>query len=173
MRYCTTLFPRMSHRTRGTTPTTGAALMSALLVMIIITGLGVAAITRTDTAPRTVIEAIRIARDAGFETIKINAVLMRGFNDDEIADFADFAREHDVNYRLIEFMPLDSSRAWSRESVVSADEALAAIRRRHDLVQLNRDDPSSTALEFAFADGGPGRRSHSPADPAGDLHGQP
>jgi cyclic pyranopterin phosphate synthase len=82
---------------------------------------------------------------------------MRGFNEDEIADFADFAREHEVDVRLIEFMPLDSSRAWSRASVVSADEMLEALGRRHDLVPLDRGDPASTSLDFAFADGGPGR----------------
>jgi cyclic pyranopterin phosphate synthase len=117
----------------------------------------VAEITRCDATPATVIEAIRLARDTGFDPIKVNAVVMRGFNDDEIADFADFAREHDVDVRLIEFMPLDSSRAWSRGSVVSADEMLAAMGRRHDLVPVDRGDPASTSLNFSFADGGPGR----------------
>lgn len=116
----------------------------------------VARITRTAATPATVIGAIRIARDAGFDPIKVNAVLMRGFNDDEIADFADFARRHDVGVRLIEFMPLDSGRAWSRDVVVPADEMLAAIRRRHDLAPADRHDPSSTSLNFSFADGAPG-----------------
>ncbi len=116
----------------------------------------VARITRTSTTPQTVVDAIRLAREAGFDPIKVNAVLMRGFNEDELADFADFAREHRIDMRLIEFMPLDSSRAWSRADVVSADEMLAAIRKRHDLVPLDGDDPSSTSLNFAFADGGAG-----------------
>lgn len=117
----------------------------------------VAEVTRSTATPATVIEAIRRARDAGFDPIKVNAVVMRGFNDDEIPDFADFAREHDVDVRLIEFMPLDSSRAWSRASMVSADEMLRAMGRRHDLVPLDRNDPASTSLDFSFADGGPGR----------------
>ena len=117
----------------------------------------VAEVTRSTATPATVVEAIRLARDAGFDPIKVNAVVMRGFNDDEIPDFADFAREHDVDLRLIEFMPLDSSRAWSRASVVSADEMLEAMGRRHDLVPLDRGDPASTSLNFSFADGGPGR----------------
>ncbi|MHC4415670.1 MAG: GTP 3',8-cyclase MoaA [Planctomycetota bacterium] len=116
----------------------------------------VAKITRTSNTAETVINAIDIARGAGFDPIKVNAVLMRGFNDDEVADFADFARAHGINMRLIEFMPLDSSRAWSRADVVSADEMLAKISARHDLVPLDRDDPSSTSLNFSFADGSPG-----------------
>jgi cyclic pyranopterin phosphate synthase len=54
-------------------------------------------------------------------------------------------------------MPLDSSRAWTRASVVSADEMLQAMGSRHDLVPLDRGDPTDTALGFSFADGGPGR----------------
>lgn len=116
----------------------------------------VAAITRTRTGPETVVAAIRVARAAGFDPIKVNAVVMRGINDDETADFADFAREHAIEMRLIEFMPLDSSRAWSRADVVGADEMLAAIRRRHALVPLDGADPSSTSVNFGFADGAPG-----------------
>jgi cyclic pyranopterin phosphate synthase len=117
----------------------------------------VAAITRTSTTPQTVIDAIRLAREAAFHPVKVNAVMMRGINDDEPADFADFARTHDIDMRLIEFMPLDSSRAWSRAEVVSADEILAAVSRRHELVPVHPDDPSSTSRNYRFADGGPGR----------------
>jgi cyclic pyranopterin phosphate synthase len=116
----------------------------------------VRAITRTATGPEAVIEAIGLARAAGFEPIKVNAVIMRGVNDDELADFADFARAHAVSMRLIEFMPLDSQRAWRPQDVVGADEMLRAIRARHGLAALAGDDPSSTSLNFAFADGAPG-----------------
>ncbi len=117
----------------------------------------VAAITRTKTSPRTVIDAIDAARDAGLSPIKVNAVIIRGVNDDEVADFAGFARDHAIDVRLIEFMPLDSSRKWTMKHVVGADEMLERIRRRHDLVDLERDNPHSTSLNFAFADGAPGR----------------
>ena len=117
----------------------------------------VAAITRTAASPETVITAIRRAREAGFDPIKVNAVIMRGTNDDEIADFADFAREHAINMRLIEFMPLDSGHTWNRDSVVVADEMLEAIGSRHELAVVNGADPSSTSVNFRFADGAPGR----------------
>lgn len=114
------------------------------------------AITRTNSEPQTVIDAIAHATKAGLAPVKVNAVVMRGFNDDELADFADFAREHNVDMRLIEFMPLDSSRAWNKDDVVSADEMLAAIRTRHELAPED-DDPHSTSLNFKFADSAPGR----------------
>ncbi len=113
-------------------------------------------ITRRDTGPEIVIRAIRLAFRAGYEAPKVNAVIMRGVNEDEVADFADFARAEGINMRLIEFMPLDSSRAWRRADVVTADEMLRAIRERHDVVALEGDDPSSTSMNYAFADGTPG-----------------
>ncbi len=119
----------------------------------------VQAITRTESTPTSVIRAIQLARDAGFQPIKVNAVIMRGVNDDEVADFADFAIEHGIDMRLIEFMPLDSSRAWDRTQVVGADEMLAKIRERHELIAVHEDDPSSTSMNFTFAHGaqqGPG-----------------
>ncbi len=113
-------------------------------------------ITRTNSTPETIVRAVHAAKAAGLEPVKVNAVVMRGVNDDEVADFADFARQHAVDMRLIEFMPLDSSRSWRREDVVGADEMLARIRERHELVAEN-DDPHSTSLNFRFADGSPGR----------------
>jgi cyclic pyranopterin phosphate synthase len=111
------------------------------------------AITRSDATPEGIVAAIEAARAAGLEPIRVNAVVLRGVNEDEVADFADFARGCDIDMRLIEFMPLDSSRGWKREDVVSADEMLAAIRARHDLVPLGRDDEHGTALNFGFGDG--------------------
>ncbi len=116
----------------------------------------VAAITRRNITADSIIDAIRLAKAAGFDPIKINAVVIRGINDDEVADFADFAREHAVDYRLIEFMPLDSGHAWARQKVFSATEMLERISARHDLVPVEEDDPHSTSLNFTFADGSPG-----------------
>jgi cyclic pyranopterin phosphate synthase len=113
--------------------------------------------TRTSATVDGVVQAIRVCKEAGLGPIKINAVAMRGFNDDEPADFADFAREHGVDVRMIEWMPLDSSRRWDRAQVLCADEIISAIRERHDLVALDPDDAHTTSLNFAFADGAPGR----------------
>jgi cyclic pyranopterin phosphate synthase len=110
----------------------------------------VQSITRTHSTPDVVKRAIALARAAGFDPIKVNAVIMRGVNDDEVADFADFAIEQDIDMRLIEFMPLDSSRAWDRDQVVSADEMLERIRARHELIPIDDDDPSSTSINFRF-----------------------
>lgn len=117
----------------------------------------VAAMTRTRSTADSVINAIHLAREAGLGPIKLNAVVMRGVNDDEVADFASFAREHEVDYRLIEFMPLDSSRAWNRETVVTAADMLEAITARHELVPETRADPHQPATGYRFADGSPGR----------------
>src|SRR5215210_7000487 len=83
-----------------------------------------------------VLEGIHAARQAGLTPIKINAVIVRGHNDVEVADFAAFAREHDLQMRFIEFMPLDSGHEWSREMVVSGREMRERIEERYPLVPL-------------------------------------
>jgi cyclic pyranopterin phosphate synthase len=115
------------------------------------------AITRTNSTPETTVHAIACAKAAGLMPIKVNAVVMRGINDDELADFADFAREQDIDLRLIEFMPLDSSRAWTKDDVVGASEMIEKIGARHELAPVGDDSPHSTSLNFTFADGAPGR----------------
>ena len=111
----------------------------------------IGAITRSRTGVADTVRAIDAARAAGLGPVKVNAVIMRGVNDDECADFADFALEHRVDMRLIEWMPLDSGRTWRRDEVFTAREMLAAIRARHELVDLGRGDPSQTSLDFGFA----------------------
>ena len=83
-------------------------------------------ITRRDALARVLV-GIDAALAAGFSPVKINCVLMRGVNDDEIVDFATFGRERGVTVRFIEFMPLDADDAWGAEKVVPADEVVAAI----------------------------------------------
>ena len=77
-----------------------------------------------------VLQGLEAAKTAGLQPIKINAVIVRGHNEDEVADFADFAREHDVKMRFIEFMPLDSGHDWSRDDVVSGREIRERIEER-------------------------------------------
>jgi cyclic pyranopterin phosphate synthase len=103
-----------------------------------------------------VLAGIEAAKRAGLQPIKINAVIVRGHNEDEVADFAAFAREHDVKMRFIEFMPLDSGHDWSREDVVSGREIRERISERFPLVPLDVHRGSETATRYRFADGAPG-----------------
>ena len=100
--------------------------------------------------------AIDAAKKFGFEPIKINAVLVRGRNDDEIVDFARFAREYDVAMRFIEFMPLDSGHEWSREMVVPGKEIHDTINAVYPLRLKESSRGSETAWKYEFADGGKG-----------------
>jgi cyclic pyranopterin phosphate synthase len=103
-----------------------------------------------------VLAGITAAKDAGLEPIKINAVIVRGHNEDEVADFAAFAREHDVKMRFIEFMPLDSGHEWSRADVVSGKEIRERINERFPLVRVEVARGSDTSSRYRFADGAPG-----------------
>ncbi|MEK7854962.1 MAG: GTP 3',8-cyclase MoaA [Acidobacteriota bacterium] len=112
-------------------------------------------ITAVDALEK-VLEAIKTARLLGFEPIKINAVIVRGRNDDELVDFARFAREHSVSFRFIEFMPLDSGHDWSRDMVVSGREIRDAINSVYPMRLKGSSRGSETAWKFEFADGAPG-----------------
>jgi cyclic pyranopterin phosphate synthase len=112
-------------------------------------------ITGVDMLAR-VLEGIRAAQRVGLTPVKVNAVVVRGHNDAEVADMAAFAREHDVVMRFIEYMPLDSGHGWSRERVVSGAEVRAAINERFLLVAKKGERGSETATRYRFADGAPG-----------------
>jgi cyclic pyranopterin phosphate synthase len=103
-----------------------------------------------------VLNGIAAAKKAGLDPIKINAVIVRDHNEDEVADFAAFAREHDVKMRFIEFMPLDSGHEWAREDVVSGKEIRERINERFPLVRVDVARGSDTSSRFRFADGAPG-----------------
>ena len=103
-----------------------------------------------------VLAGIEAAKRAGLQPIKINAVIVRGHNEDEVVDFAAFAREHDVKMRFIEFMPLDSGHDWSREMVVSGREIRERISERFPLVASDVVRGSETSSRYRFADGGLG-----------------
>lgn len=107
-------------------------------------------------ALRSVWDGIEATRAAGFPPAKINCVVIRGMNDDEVADFADFARATSVCIRFIEYMPLDNGHQWDRQMLVGGREVLHRIEQRHKLVPIDRDRPSETALKYAFADGAAG-----------------
>ena len=103
-----------------------------------------------------VYDSIAAAKRFGFEPVKVNACIVRGINDDELVDFAGFARENDVSFRFIEFMPLDSGHDWSREMVVSGKEIHAAINTAYPLILKENSRGSQTSWKYEFADGSPG-----------------
>jgi len=99
-----------------------------------------------------VLESIRLARDLGFHPIKVNSVIIRDLNDHEIEALADFARREQVTLRYIEFMPLDSGRAWLRDLVVPGREILERLRRRHALHPVIPGNPAETARRWRLDD---------------------
>jgi GTP 3',8-cyclase len=110
-------------------------------------------ITRVPGSFKKVLAGIRAAKSAGLTPLKINCVLLRGFNDDEIEGFARFAREENVVVRFIEFMPLEEGRLWSPEIVVPLNEIVSRISREMPLVPLAPREPSETARRYTFSDG--------------------
>jgi len=110
-------------------------------------------ITRVPGSFEKVLRGIRAARSAGLTPLKVNCVLLRGFNDGEIEGFARFAREENVVVRFIEFMPLEEGRLWTPEIVVPLAEIVERIHRVLPLTPLAPREPSETARRYTFADG--------------------
>ena len=109
-------------------------------------------ITRRDELDK-VLEGIDAAVSAGLAPVKINCVVMRGVNDDEIVDFARFGRDRGVTVRFIEFMPLDAQGEWTNEQVVTKAEIVAAIG---DVFPLDpvAERESDPAARWRYVDGG-------------------
>ncbi|HSU56425.1 MAG TPA: GTP 3',8-cyclase MoaA [Candidatus Dormibacteraeota bacterium] len=100
-----------------------------------------------------VLRGISLAQELGFNPVKVNAVMIRGINDHEVEALAEFAREKNLSFRFIEFMPLDSARAWLKEMVVPGRELLDRLQKRFQLRPLASSNPSETAKRWAFEDG--------------------
>jgi GTP 3',8-cyclase len=111
-----------------------------------------ARITRVANGYDHVLSGIRAARRAGLWPLKVNCVLMRGFNEDQIIPFGMFAREEGVIVRFIEFMPLEEGRTWSPDTVVTLEEILARMGEYRPLVEIPRAR-SETARRYRFDDG--------------------
>ncbi len=109
-------------------------------------------ITRVPGGYDAVLAGIRAAKRAGLEPVKVNSVLLRGFNDDQIIPFAHFARNEGVELRFIEFMPLEEDRVWTPEIVVRLDEIVATLRREFDFEEVAHLR-SETARRYRFTDG--------------------
>jgi cyclic pyranopterin phosphate synthase len=108
------------------------------------------AITRRDELAK-VLDGIDAALEAGLAPVKVNAVMMRGVNDDELLDFARFGRDKGVVVRFIEFMPLDADQNWSNGSVVTAAEIVERIGAEHPLEALPAS--SAPAMRYRYLDG--------------------
>ena len=108
--------------------------------------------TRRDALPRVLRGLEVLASFPEAHPIKVNAVAMRGFTEDEVLPFAHFAREHPYEVRFIEFMPLDADHAWTPDSVLSGEEIRAIIEQQWALVPVERE-PHATARVYRFADG--------------------
>jgi cyclic pyranopterin phosphate synthase len=109
-------------------------------------------LTRRDSLPRVLRGLEAIARHPEVRPIKVNAVALRGFTEEEALPFAEFARSTSYQVRFIEFMPLDGDHAWTPDQVLSGDEIRANIHSVHPLEERPRE-PHATARVFRFADG--------------------
>ncbi len=114
-------------------------------------------ITRSTTTVSRVLETVAWAKEVGLNPVKHNAVVIRGFNGDELPELSDLARTMGVDVRLIEYMPLDSGKRWEMDKVVTADEMIDSINARHELVPIGRPRPHAPATGYQFADGSEGR----------------
>ena len=111
-----------------------------------------ARITRVPNGYESVLAGVRAARKAGLDPVKINCVLLRGFNEDQVIPFGMFAREEQVVVRFIEFMPLEEDRVWTPQIVVTLDEV---VRRMSEYLPLEEitHERSETARRYRFRDG--------------------
>ncbi|MDQ4091173.1 MAG: GTP 3',8-cyclase MoaA [Actinomycetota bacterium] len=109
------------------------------------------AITRRHALDQ-VLDGIEAAVEAGFAPVKVNCVLVRGVNDDEIVDFATFGRERGVTIRFIEFMPLDAEQGWTPGTVVPSAEVVAAVSAAFPLQPVEARG-SAPAARFRYVDG--------------------
>jgi cyclic pyranopterin phosphate synthase len=109
-----------------------------------------AEITRRDALP-AVLDGIDAARAAGFEPVKVNCVLIRGVNDDEIVDFARYGRDNGVVVRFIEFMPLDATSLWNQDSVVASEEVVSRIAATFPIEAIR--EGTQPASRYRYLDG--------------------
>src|SRR5438874_6879534 len=109
-------------------------------------------ITRVSNGFDNVLAGIRQSRRVGLWPVKVNCVLMRGFNEDQIIPFGLFARDEGVVVRFIEFMPLEEDRVWVPETVVTLDEILHRMSEYRPLVEIPHQR-SETARRYRFDDG--------------------
>jgi cyclic pyranopterin phosphate synthase len=108
--------------------------------------------TRRDALPRVLRGLETLGAFADRVTIKVNAVAIRGFTEQEVLPFARFAREHPFEVRFIEFMPLDADRTWDISQVLAGEEVRALVEQHWPLERIERE-AGATAVTWRFADG--------------------
>src|SRR5258708_22257908 len=133
-------------------PVKGAGLSRATVSMDAVDPERFARITRVANGYDRVLAGIRAARSAALWPVKVNCVLLRGFNEDQVVPFGKFAREEGVTVRFIEFMPLEEDRVWSPDTVVPLDEILTRMAEYRPLVEIPHAR-SETARRYRFDDG--------------------
>jgi cyclic pyranopterin phosphate synthase len=112
-----------------------------------------ARITRVANGFDRVLAGIRAAKRAALDPVKVNCVLLRGFNEDQIVEFGKFSRDEGVIVRFIEFMPLEEGRVWSPEVVVRLEEIVETLSEWKPLRPLPANVASETARRYTFEDG--------------------
>jgi cyclic pyranopterin phosphate synthase len=112
-----------------------------------------ARITRVPDSYEKVLAGVHAAQRAGLGPVKVNCVLLRGFNEDQIVPFARFARDEAVIVRFIEFMPLEEDRLWTPDVVVPLSEVVSKLNDFRPLVSLPAKHPGETARRYTFDDG--------------------
>ena len=106
------------------------------------------------TGLEQVIKGILAAKQAGFDPVKINAVAMRGETEEDVVPLAFFARQHGLELRFIEYMPLDAGHLWERDKVLFAADIIELIERGiGPLVPVSDPDPKAPAVDYEYADG--------------------
>lgn len=102
-----------------------------------------------------VLDGIAAAQAAGFERIRLNALAIRGLTDEQIVPLAEFAREHSLELRFIEFMPLDADAQWNDQAVLPGAEVRQTLEKEFGpLLPVTGSDPSQPARDFCYADRG-------------------
>lgn len=106
------------------------------------------------TGIEKVISAIKAAKTYDFRKIRLNAIAIRGLTENELIPLAYFAREHELELRFIEFMPLDADDKWDQQKVLSGEEIRSSLETEFcGLEPVDRDDPSQPAMDYRFEDG--------------------
>ena len=112
-----------------------------------------ARITRVPGSYEQVLRGVRAAKKAGLEPVKVNCVLLRGFNEDQVVPFARFSRDEGVIVRFIEFMPLEEDRLWTPQVVVGLKEIVSKLASYRPVVRMEANAASETAVRYTFDDG--------------------